>query len=621
METASLPQPPEQEFKVGGTVYVTFEPGEPGKKNKFVSKDPNVSRKFILPATGDKDNIVPGFEYEVELTTDTLPGFNAGAFLADVKGLSDFGQIQKENMEKGFIFKGSYHKSIFQKPEELVSVFTRDGVDASTILVTPFGSGKRGKPDDQKYGVWFRDSKLNPTQSPDVQPTATIMPETTPVFTEVKKDVVAAIEKFDDAIRIIDKVAEYVGDDDKLVPSLEKFKHFVVDKRAAMILRRMTSAFNRRSPLLLVGDTDTSKTSSLEYFCAQVGLKFYRLNLSGQTDTGEIIGKFVPNDQAQKRKYEKLIDGWSSNDDAVRQKTFKRVGPEAAKILEDAKTRGSLTEDENVKIAALNALNIGKGDWVFQYGYLPLAMIHGGMFLVDEVFLAEPQINERMNSALEQVPSLVISENGNLKIGPGGDFEVHPDFIMCGATNAAGMAGRSEQSDAFLRRWRDYMLLDQPEETDYTDMMTFLATGRHPQFTVDGISYQMPNMDALYPELGSNPDMASTIVRLGSFHMDVRKKAHPTSGAPTIGKDRARKGGKYTFTRSTLLSVMDYLANEKTLDMARSKREGRLVYVTDLNTKTKDAIQTFYIDPALPEDRTAIKDSWNMLVTGQQKIQ
>lgn len=623
------------EYQVGNVVNIEFTEGDIGGPYRKISK--GAGRKHIVPAPAESwrmgpDDVEPGIEYMVNIVEDTRPNAMAGVLKAEILNVSDFGEMQLDKRDDGYVHKGSFPKLVFSEDE------IKDMIANKDMVYEPKGRshGASGGVSDEYWSVWEKtsDNKPSPWEgkftpvpewqhhtSDNAEPTPPVPDLSPPIFKEVEKDVVAAIERFEDkTVRIIDKVCEYVGHDDKLVPSLEKFKHFVIDKRAASILRRGASAFARRSPLLAVGDTDTSKTSSFERLAAELGLRFYRLNLSGQTDTGEIIGKFVPNDGNQQRKYESLIEGWSDKDEAVREKAFKRVGPEAEKILREVSKRGDTpTKEEAIKIAMANGLNISDGDWVFQYGYLPLAMMRGGMFLVDEVFLAEPQISERMNSALEQVPSLVISENGNLKIGPGGDFEVHPDFWFVGATNASGMAGRAEQSEAFLRRWRDYILLDPPEESDYKDMLNFLATGKHPKFDLDGIKYQMPSAEPIYPSL-QTAEMAASIPILSAFHMDVRKKAHPETGAPTIGKDRQKKGGKYSFTRSTLLSVMDYLANEKTLDMAESIKKKKLVYVEDLDEKIKAAVKAFYVDPALPEDRQAIKDSYNMRVAFGKKI-
>ena len=49
-----------------------------------------------------------------------------------------------------------------------------------------------------------------------------------------------------------------------------------------------------REPCLLEGVTSTSKTSSILYLAALLNQPVVRLNLNGQTDTGELVGRFVP---------------------------------------------------------------------------------------------------------------------------------------------------------------------------------------------------------------------------------------------------------------------------------------------------------------------------------------
>ena len=83
-----------------------------------------------------------------------------------------------------------------------------------------------------------------------------------------------------------------------LAPSPAEFVHFCIDALTAETLLHVVDAVVMREPCLLEGDTSTAKTSSVLYVAAQVGQPVVRINLHGQTDTGELVGRFVPNDGA-----------------------------------------------------------------------------------------------------------------------------------------------------------------------------------------------------------------------------------------------------------------------------------------------------------------------------------
>ena len=141
------------------------------------------------------------------------------------------------------------------------------------------------------------------------------------------------------------------------VPSRASFRHYTLDAPTLRQLRFLARAVRLGHPCLLEGDTATSKTSSVRYLAACLGQPVVRVNLNGQTDATELVGRYVPEG-----------DGWR-----------------------------------------------------FQEGPVPLAMRHGWWLILDEVNLAEPAVLERLNPVLERQPSLLISEGDGSLLGPGGE--------------------------------------------------------------------------------------------------------------------------------------------------------------------------------------------------------
>ena len=144
------------------------------------------------------------------------------------------------------------------------------------------------------------------------------------------------------------------GERHPLAPALSEFQHFCLDDQTAATLLHLAQAVVMREPCLLEGETSTAKTSSILYLAAHLGQPVLRVNLHGQTDTGELVGRYVP--------------------DAT------------------------------------------SGGWRWQEGLVLRAMREGCWLLLDELNLAEPQVLERFNSLLEREPALVVNEHEGERI-------------------------------------------------------------------------------------------------------------------------------------------------------------------------------------------------------------
>lgn len=141
------------------------------------------------------------------------------------------------------------------------------------------------------------------------------------------------------------------------VPRLIDFKGYCLDQLTSETLYHVAEAVVLGEPCLLEGPTSASKTSVILYLAALLGQPVARLNLSAQTDTGELIGRFAPVD----------------------------------------------------------------GGWCWVDGLVIQALSRGWWLILDELNLAEPQVLERLNSLLERHPSLTVSEHDGRLIGADGE--------------------------------------------------------------------------------------------------------------------------------------------------------------------------------------------------------
>ena len=288
-----------------------------------------------------------------------------------------------------------------------------------------------------------------------------------------------------------------------MVPQGQQFAHFCVDQCAAETLGHLALSVRLGEPCLLEGETSTAKTSSILYLASLLGQPVVRVNLNGQTDTGELVGRFVP-------------------------ATGSRAG--------------------------------GGAQWAWQDGVLLEALRHGWWVILDELNLAEPAILERLNSLLERDPSLLVTEHDNRVFGPGGE-PIHPEFRIFGTMNPAEYAGRNVLSPAYRDRWRGHLIVRPAGESEYRAMLRRMVFGESPDLCVEGILYESPGPSpggATHPVLAGQPGMDGFLDALARFQagLDSAGRSGHGSGEPGPGRKE-----KPVFTRRGLIALLDHLAS------------------------------------------------------------
>jgi MoxR-like ATPase len=323
--------------------------------------------------------------------------------------------------------------------------------------------------------------------------------------------------------------------DEPFIPEPAGFGHFCLDGRTAETLAHLAAAVALREPCLMEGETSTSKTSTVLYLASLLRQPVVRINLNGQTDTGELVGRYVP----------------SARESGDRSQ-------------ESGKTAPVMTPDSG-------PLTPGS-QWRWQDGPVVMALKRGWWVLLDEVNLAEPQILERLNSVLERDPMLVLTEHDHSAFGPGGR-PVHADFRVFATMNPAEYSGRSVLSPAYRDRWRAHRFIPRPGEVEYRAMLEFLVFGRQPEVTVLGRAYPGARQPAPLAALASWPEIRTLLPALASFHVALENASGQADDTARLG---ARRKERYIFTRRGLLSFVEYLASPFGLgDGAPSRRAVR----------------------------------------------
>lgn len=328
-------------------------------------------------------------------------------------------------------------------------------------------------------------------------------------------------------IRVLDEVLET---DLPHVPP-EVLSGLCFDEPFLRALRAVVRGAKHSLPTALEGPTAASKTTVVLFLGRLLGRPVARLNLSGQTDAGELIGRFVP-----------LPTGhdW---DLASLRACEPHLQPLTRELLQQAQGR-ELTWAERVLIR--RAEGIENHQWRFQEGVLPQAMRHGHFVLLDELNLAEPQNLERVNSLLEQPPSLLVSEGHHTRFGGADGLPIHPQFRIFGSMNGSEYAGRSLMSPAFRDRWTNYYQADSPGEREYLAHLRLLVFGEQPVVQLGGWRYQAPAPAPMFPRLADAHGIEVLLERLARFHTLL--SAEDASGGG-LGRNRRER---YVFSRRGL---------------------------------------------------------------------
>ena len=414
--------------------------------------------------------------------------------------------------------------------------------------------------------------------------------DTVPLAVEDVGDAPASVARLDDAtVRILD-VPVHCVTPGPLTPPLELFAHYTLDGPTLKTLRFLARAVTLRQPCLLEGETATSKTSSIQFLAALTGHQLVRINLNGQTDTSELVGRYVPNESEVRLPVDELM------------RHLELLEDESRMILERARTSDRrLTHVEKQQIAANEG--IVPPQWRFQEGLIPRALREGWWVILDEVNLAEPQVLERLNSVLERAPTLVLTEGPGTRFGPTGDVPVHPDFRIFATMNPAEYQGRSVLSPAYKDRWVATWQATAPGELEYRQMLEHLVFGTQPVVEVDGTPWTGGEAGAApYAELADVPGLRTFLSRLAALHAGLVRMATPADGKPpSLGVSRRER---YIFSRRGLLAVLDGLARLALVD----PRTGASLRFADApQAVAADTLEAVYLDRVRgAEDRNRI---------------
>lgn len=251
-------------------------------------------------------------------------------------------------------------------------------------------------------------------------------------------------------------------------PPAEKFKDFVEDEFSLKLLQIIAKSVYLGQPLLLEGEAAIGKSSAIEYLAYLTNNEVYRMSLNGQTDTTDLIGKWVPRSENWRQKIEELYrhPEKCKNPEARRMLESIKVQPSEKEEIapERAEAKVGLTKEEMQRIAELEGIPISEADWVWQDGELPRQIENGAWTILDEVNTCEPQILVRLNALLEKGGQLVLHENAD-KIPKPKDPNKKPMLFATCNPPGGRYRGRIPLSAEWISRWNYQNIGELPLET------------------------------------------------------------------------------------------------------------------------------------------------------------
>lgn len=280
---------------------------------------------------------------------------------------------------------------------------------------------------------------------------------------------------------------------------------FSLTRLTLRLLEQVSVAVQHREPLLLVGETGIGKTTAIQHLAQMLGRKLVAINLSQQSESGDLIGGFKPVNIRSlviplKDEFDVLFEGLFSHkknrqftemlNKCIAKQQWKRtllLWKEAVKMLEKNKRHtdpitgasDEYTREESPKRrkVAEAAGQQAEQPWVvfakkvetlekqlrtssdtfsfeFVESSLIKAMRNGDWVLLDEINLAPPDTLESISDLLEggsaATPSILLTETGNIE-----RVNAHSAFRLFAAMNPATDVGKKDLPPSIRSRFTE----------------------------------------------------------------------------------------------------------------------------------------------------------------------
>lgn len=272
--------------------------------------------------------------------------------------------------------------------------------------------------------------------------------------------------------------------------SLTTPQKYYFTRPAAVLLERIMCCIALKEPVLLVGETGTGKTSTVQFLAQTLGQKLIVINMNQQSDSADLLGGFKPVDlkwvvSPIKREFEHVfLDFFQAEPNKtflqhiafcynehrwtdllkLMMKSYQAALARLSKsgsneksgiLLNRWQVLGEKLEKLAQQLKQQNALA-----FAFIEGSLVKAVEQGYWVLLDEINLANAETLECLSGLLEG-GSLCLLERGDKK-----PVKRHPNFTLFACMNPSTDVGKNDLPAGLRNRFTEFFVQELCEKND-----------------------------------------------------------------------------------------------------------------------------------------------------------
>ncbi|RZF47806.1 hypothetical protein LSTR_LSTR006070 [Laodelphax striatellus] len=372
---------------------------------------------------------------------------------------------------------------------------------------------------------------------------------------------------------------------------------FALTRPSCCLLERLAVCLSRAEPVLLVGETGTGKTSTLQLLARQAGRKLVVLNMNQQSDSADLLGGYKPVDMKHimspiRDQFEtnfraffnveqniKFLEHISTCFNGGRWQTLLRLMKHSQSAAVGRLQSAAAAEEGGAKSQLLadwlkmgdtlyrleQQLKQGAAALAFSFieGALVKALKSGYWVLLDEINLAAAETLQCLCSLLEgDSGSVTLLEQGELTAVPR-----HPDFRLMAAMNPATDVGKKELAPGIRNRFTELFV---DEVCDRTDLCLLVGV-------------YLPDLP---------PPKVDAVVR---FYLKAREEANRVLADTS--------GHKPHYSLRTLCRALSVAAKDQCGSMQRSLYEALcLSFLTQLDSSSHKYLQSMIAEAVVGKE-------------------
>ncbi|XP_071998055.1 midasin isoform X2 [Engystomops pustulosus] len=372
---------------------------------------------------------------------------------------------------------------------------------------------------------------------------------------------------------------------------------FAATRPSSILIEQIAVCVNKAEPVLLVGETGTGKTSTIQYLAHVAGQRLRIVNMNQQSDTADLLGGYKPVDQKLiwlplREGFEELFAQTFSRkqntaflghiNTCYKKKRWQDLLKLMQHVLKNAMAKVQSGDSESLLKEKWEAfsLRINQAQqqmrmtenavlFAFVEGTLAQAVKKGEWILLDEINLAAAE-------TLECLCGLLEGSSGSLVLLDRGDTEPlirHPDFRLFACMNPATDVGKRNLPPGIRNRFTELYVEELESENDLQILITDYLRG-----------------------LNVNKSVVQGII---CFYLMIRKKS--------VVELMDGTGHRPHFSLRTLCRALRYAAANPCNNIQRSLHEGFcLSFLTQLDRASHSIVQSLICQYIVPGNIKAL---------------